>query len=62
ASRGRADERVAEFRIIMDKFCKPKKGDKITLDNGEPMSIVRVQERMDIVGRLHHWEVDCGSA
>lgn len=58
SSRGRAEENVVDMRIIMEKWQTPKNGDRITLDGGEPMVIVRVHERMDIVGRLHHWELD----
>lgn len=62
SSRGRADEQIIDFRLIIEKRVKPKKGDKIILDNGDPMIVVKVHERMDIVGRLHHWEVDCATA
>ncbi len=58
ASRGRADENVVDKRIIMEKWQTPQLGDRITLDGGKPMEIKRVHERMDIVGRLHHWELD----
>lgn len=62
ASRGRADERVADVRILVEKFITPEKGDKIVLDGEPPLEVIRVQKRIDIRGQLHHWEVDCGTS
>ena len=61
ASRGRADENIIDFRLIVEKKVTPENGDKIVLDGNKVMKVIKVHERMDIVGRLHHWEVDCGA-
>ncbi|GAL22946.1 hypothetical protein JCM19235_1247 [Vibrio maritimus] len=62
ASRGRAEETLIDYRLIIEKTVTPQKGDKIVLDGNKSMIVLRVHERMDMRGLLHHWEVDCGSA
>lgn len=61
ASRGRANETIIDFRLIVEKTVSPQKGDKIVLDGNKVMKVLRVHERMSINGKLHHWELDCGS-
>lgn len=62
ASRGRAEEKVADIRILMEPKSMPKNGDNISLDGGLAVEIVRVQERMLFNGKINHWEVDCATA
>jgi len=62
ASKSRAETDTVDYRIVIEKKVNPVNGDLITLGTGEKMKVVGVQRRVDIRGRLHHWEVDCVAA
>ncbi|MFM5317346.1 hypothetical protein ACK36G_18745 [Aeromonas veronii] len=47
---------------MIEKKVNPASGDLIKLSTGEEMKVVAVERRVDIRGRLHHWEVDCVAA
>lgn len=59
ASKSRAEIEKYDYRLVIEKTVQPAIGDRIKLGTGEKMKIARVHRRMDIVGRLHHWEIDC---
>lgn len=59
ASKSRAEQEADDVRLIVSKSVTPKNDDKIIINGNRELRIIRVQERMDIVGRLHHWEISC---
>lgn len=59
ASKSRAEIEKYDYRLIVEKSVSPIIGDKVVLGTGEAMKIARVHRRVDIAGKLHHWEIDC---
>jgi hypothetical protein len=59
ASKSRAEIEKYDYRMIVEKTVSPAIGDRITLGTGEVMKISRAHRRVDIVGKMHHWEIDC---
>ncbi|BEE07088.1 MULTISPECIES: hypothetical protein [Aeromonas] len=59
ASKSRAETDTIDYRMVIEKTVTPERGDLITLSTGERMKVILVHRRVDIMGRLHHWEVDC---
>lgn len=62
ASRGRADEQVADVRVLLKPNEKIKTGDlvTITLKGGDPitMQVNRIFRRPDVGGDIHHIDVE----
>lgn len=62
ASRGRADEQVADVRVLLRPKEKISTGDliEITLQGGDPivMQVNRIFRRPDIDGAIHHIDVE----
>lgn len=59
ATKSRAGMDTYDYRLVIEKKATPENGDLITLGTGERMKVVKVQRRVDVFGKLHHWEVDC---
>ena len=59
ATKSRAETDTIDYRMVIEKTVTPQRGDLITLSTGERMKVFLVHRRVDIMGRLHHWEVDC---
>lgn len=59
ATKSRAGMDTFDYRLVIEKSAVPENGDRIVLGTGEKMRVVKVQRRVDVFGKLHHWEVDC---
>lgn len=58
ATKARAGEYDFDTRICMTKDMRPRPDDKVTIGDKRVFKISRVQERLDVAGHLHHWEID----
>jgi len=58
ATRGHADELVADAVLLLSKKIQPEFDSVITL-RGMQLRVISVRHRMDVMGRLDHYEVGC---
>lgn len=58
ATRGHADEVVADAVLLVSKKIEPVIDSKIVV-RGVSMRIVSIRDRMDVMGRLDHYEIGC---
>lgn len=58
ATRGHADEIVADAILLMPKQREPQIGSKLVV-RGASLRIVSRQPRLDVMGRLDHYQIGC---
>lgn len=58
ATRGHADESVADAILLLPKQHQPKVNSKVVV-RGVSLRITSCRTRMDVMGRLDHYEVRC---
>lgn len=58
ASRGTAQEILADARLLFPTFIKLKAGDRVSI-LGFELTVVSIFPRHAVTGRFDHWEVDC---
>ena len=58
ATRGNAEERVSDARLLFPITFKPKEADKIEFA-GHVLEVTGVEPAYTALGRLDHYQVDC---